>query len=456
MTSQDKSKLTLRDVAGDYVLERTLTDRSAATFAYAIRKFDEWLGRPATLDDLTTAKLNAWVGMLTVQLAPSTAHYYRSRLCTIWNWAFKTGLVAAGPYVRVLRRPKRGESKSAISRSVAPPRQWPFRETTVAAISSTLSATDAVPTPTPEMRLADYYEAIYSRMKLAVRAMGTKRLYRNTLRLFDKWLGRPATLADLNDSTVTAHIGWIVETGRSPRTGNKSRDQLLAIWRYAARKRHVELFPDVEPLQEYKRLPVAWTIGQLAKLIDVARRSGPGGTKRLRQPSLCGVPANIWWTTLLLVLYDCGLRIGATLQLRCEDYDSANRRLFVRAEIQKQRADQVLPVSEETAGAIEICIAATRREQLFPWPHDMSLLYKHFARLLKAAGLPTGRTCKFHRIRKTSATMAELVIGPGGASVHLGHSSPRVTEKYLDRSMLPTANVAAALPRPVLAEGGAA
>ena len=142
----------------------------------------------------------------------------------------------------------------------------------------------------------------------------------------------------------------------------------MAIWRYAARKRHLELFPDVEPLREYTRTPTAWTIQQLAQLIDVARRSGPGGTKRLRQPSLCGVPADVWWTALLLVLYDCGIRIGAAMQLRCGDYDAANHRLFVRAETQKHRADQILPVSMETAEALAKCIAAMDREPLFPWP----------------------------------------------------------------------------------------
>jgi integrase len=438
---------TLRDVASDYMIEHSLTDGSAVTFIYALVSFEKYLGRPATIDDLTTATIAAWIAAASKTLATSTALYYRRRVVTLWYWAAHTGLVSDRPSSLV-------DGKKPLNHR--PPKEYPntarqwLHKPALAPISTTSSPTDAPPTPTPEMRLADYYRIFYSRMKLNGRSIETKRLYHNTLRKFDKFLGRPATLADLNDSTVTAHIGWIAETGRSPRTGNKSRDQLLAIWRYAARKRHLELWPDVEPLREYTRTPTAWTIQQLAKIIDVARLFGPGGMKRLRQPSLCGIPADVWWVTLFLVLYDTGIRIGAAMQLRCDDYQAEQRRLFVRAETQKHRADQVLPVSEETAEALAKCIAAAEREQLFPWPHNKSLIYFHFNRLLKAAGLPAGRRDKFHKIRRTSATAAELALGPGAASIHLGHSSPKVTERYLDRSMLPTANVAAALPRPVL------
>jgi len=304
----------------------------------------------------------------------------------------------------------------------------------------------------PETTLRDFFNRAYCRLKLSGKSINTKRLYDVTLRNFDNYLGRPATLADLNDDTVTAHIGWYIDRGRSPRTGNKARDQLLAVWRFAARKRFVDEWPDVEPLPEYKRTPTAWTPEQFSRLVTIASSPVMVSSGRIKHPhaTIYGVPTTIWWPALLLTIYDTGIRIGAALQLRCSDYSPETKRLHVRAESQKTRADQDFILSEQTAKVVETCIASADRELLFPCAFRYSLYYR-FKCLLRKAGLPHGRLDKFHRIRKTTATMAELHVGPGTAQRLLDHSSPRLTnDHYLDQSMLPTAAIAEKLPRPVL------
>jgi integrase len=274
----------------------------------------------------------------------------------------------------------------------------------------------------PETTLRDFFNRVYCRLKLSGKSANTKRLYDVTLRNFDSYLGRSATLADLNDDTVTVHIGWYTDRGRSPRTGNKARDQLLAIWRFAARKRFVNEWPDVEPLPEYKRTPTAWTPEQFSRLVAVASSSAMVRSGRINYPRapIGGIPTIVWWPALLLTIYDTGIRIGAAMQLRCSDYSAETRRLHVRAETQKTRADQDFILSEQTAKLVEICISATQRELLFPCDFRCSL-YCRFKTLLRKAGLPHGRFDKFHRIRKTTATMAELHVGPGTAQRMLDH-----------------------------------
>ena len=136
----------------------------------------------------------------------------------------------------------------------------------------------------PETTLRDFFNRVYCCLKLSGKSANTKRLYDVTLRNFDSYLGRSATLADLNDDTVTVHIGWYTDRGRSPRTGNKARDQLLAIWRFAARKRFVNEWPDVEPLPEYKRTPTAWTPEQFSRLVAVASSSAMVRSGRINYP----------------------------------------------------------------------------------------------------------------------------------------------------------------------------
>jgi integrase len=309
------------------------------------------------------------------------------------------------------------------------------------------------PIPAIDTPLFTYWRDTYARLKLAGKSDNTKRLYKNTLDCFARCLGRPPLLSDLNDDTVAGFIAWTVDTPatrygkvcgpRSPRTANKHRDQLLAIWRFAARKRHVEEFPDVEPLKEPKRLPRCWSPEQMQAILAAAR--GYGGPNTGHR-SYGGIAPGLWWETLLQTLYFTGLRIGAAMQLRTFDFDAGRRRLFVPAEFQKQNADQSFPLGQEFAAALASFIAAKPRELIFPWPSSIQTLYNQFKTILKRAGLPTGRFDKFHKIRRTSATFAELYAGKGTATHHLGHADARVTERYLDRSMLPEINVADALP----------
>jgi integrase len=297
------------------------------------------------------------------------------------------------------------------------------------------------------MKLIDFYEQTFRRLRLKGRSIATDRQYRVQLRHFDRFLERPATLADLDDDVVSAFLADRADKV-SQETANKARNHLLALWRFAARKRHVDQFPDVESFKERKRIPQAWSHAQLAKLVETAYRGDHLKKERFKLPS-GEIPLNLWWTALILVLYETGIRIGAALKLRTTDIDLENGRLFVRAEIQKQFADQAFTLTPQTT-AILRQFAKVERDLLFPWGLCPSTFYHHWRKLLLAAGLPTGRHCGPHRIRRTTATMAELHIGRGTATGILGHSSAHVTRAYIDSTKLPDTRVGEQLPRALL------
>jgi len=299
-----------------------------------------------------------------------------------------------------------------------------------------------------ETTLADYYETTFRKMRLNGRSEGTRRQYRINLRHFDKFLERPATLADLDDEIVSAAMGDMIDRGRSPTTANKFRNHLLALWRYAARKGHVGQFPDVQRLKEFKHLPTAWTAEQIATLVETAFR-GRWLRKSRAHTSVCEIPSNLWFTGILLWTYDTGCRIGATLQVRVDDVNLDTGRALVRAETQKQHADQVFHLDRSTCAVLRQ-FAHVERALLFPWDRDPGMIYRDFREILKLAELPTTRRDLFHKIRRTAATMSELHVGRGTATALLGHSSANVTRGYVDTSMLPENHTAERLPRPVL------
>lgn len=62
------------------------------------------------------------------------------------------------------------------------------------------------------------------------------------------------------------------------------------------------------------------------------------------------------------------------------------------------------------------------------------IIWRKIGEVLERAGLPTDSKSKFHRIRRTVASYYEAA--GGNATELLGHSSRKITEKYLDRRIV--------------------
>jgi len=276
--------------------------------------------------------------------------------------------------------------------------------------------------PSATMTLEDFFQFVYRPLRLPDASANTLRLYENTLTNVQKYLGRHGRLDDLTDEWVSLFMAWMLDRGRSPVTANSNRRRLVALWNFACRKRLLDEWPTVRKLREPQRTPVAYSLDELAKLL--------GACLKAEGELYPGLPAGPWWYALHLVLWDTGERIACIRGLLWTDVDLAGGWLHARAELRKGgRADRTYKLRRETVEAIER-IRQPERPEIFPFPREDHWLYYHYGKILRAAGLPTSRMDKFHKVRKSVGTHG-LAAGADAATL-LDHTDIRVTKKYLD------------------------
>lgn len=282
------------------------------------------------------------------------------------------------------------------------------------------------------MKLLEFFDRVYCPLRLLNRSQRTKVLFRYSIRLFERTLGRPAELSDLNDLEVARHLERLVEERRSPAGVNKERRQLVALWNLAARKRLVEDFPSVATVREPERLPEAWSLDELWRL-RISCNMEPG--------TIAGIPAGRWWCALHLVLYSTGERVSAVLESRWRDISGAS--IVFPAESRKGKRKPLLAtLSPEAVEALER-IRLPERNLVFPWTMSKTYLYNRYRKILLRAELDDSRRSKFHRLRRSHAT--HLKAAGGDPTQSLGHSSAATTVRYLDPRFLPS-RVAELLP----------
>ncbi len=288
--------------------------------------------------------------------------------------------------------------------------------------------------------MVPFFEQVYVPRHLAASASSTIEFYRRVLRSFRRYLGRPAHLSDLNDAAILGYCRWRLDAGVARGTICGEWQKLLALWRWAARHRFVEEWPDLRcPIKEVHRAPTAWTPAQMSALV-AATSSMPG--------MVSGMVSPLWWRALALVGLDTGLRAKQLLRLLWQDVDLTAPAILASADWSKTGRDEHLGIAPDTAAALGSILLPTRR-LVFPWQCHLVTFYHHWDRLLKLAGLPTGRRNKTQRLRRTCGTWAEIVGGQGAGQRILGHSTPSVTaDHYLDRTQLPESNLPARFPRP--------
>lgn len=270
------------------------------------------------------------------------------------------------------------------------------------------------------MLLQHLFDQMYRPLRLRGRSANTSRLYGCTIRAFGKWLGYPPTVDDLSDLTLSQYLDHRASI-RSPYTAEKERSQLCSLWRFAADRGIVAVRPEVPPAPLPDRVPRAWTLQELGSIYRAAAAT---------RGHVGSVPAGIWYSALVSVLWESAERIGAVLSCRPEDFDGQH--LHVRAEYRKgSKRDRVYRLSNRTAGLLRQARGTSR---LLEWTKSPTLLWKHYADIVARAGLGRGRHLSFHALRRSAASH---YASRGGDPVQLlDHSSPRITHRwYLDRRL---------------------
>ncbi len=119
----------------------------------------------------------------------------------------------------------------------------------------------------------------------------TEHMYAAAVSRLTRYLERPATLADLDDLTISR---WLrsMRDELAPMTIVGYAKNIRAFWNWAAKRRKVDCFPTFADPPIPRHIPRAWSVEQLIMLLKACGQM---------KGTISGVPAPLWWVCLLLV-----------------------------------------------------------------------------------------------------------------------------------------------------------
>lgn len=277
----------------------------------------------------------------------------------------------------------------------------------------------------------------YARRKLIGKTERTELKFRRTIRLLGEVVGHLPTTADLTDDNVAAVMSRKAREGSSPATVNDARAKLVALWTFAARRRLVDTFPDIDRINEPSAAPVAWSADQLGRVFAACDSvSAP----------MCGVPGAIWWRAMVSVLWDTGERVGAILRTPREALTGDSLRVSAETRKAKTR-DKVYTLHADTVGLLDLVRRHSGSPGLLPIDCCYDTVLNRYRRMLKRAGLPHDRKHLFHCIRRSVASHA--AAAGADATAILDHADPSITRRYyLDPRIVPHPQAVDVLFRP--------
>lgn len=258
-------------------------------------------------------------------------------------------------------------------------------------------------------------------------------------------IAKPKLLKSIDTATIDQFIGKRLKeaTGKTVRDGQqrmvspatvnrelryvKSALRLAVDWGFSER---VPRFRFLKPLQKLPTFVPPEHFSAMFKACDVA-------TMPHDLPNVS--PAD-WWRGLLLLLYMTGWRIGQTMKLRLEDIDFEEGTALNRANTNKGKRDQLIPLHPLVMQYLKP-LAATFNPLVFPWNYNRRTLWTEFAHIQKAARLANkspmpkagkdGRWYGFHDLRRGFATVNALSMDLFELQALMQHQTLATTQGYV-------------------------
>lgn len=305
-------------------------------------------------------------------------------------------------------------------------------------IGGLLGSIEATVKPLGDQLVWYVCRTLYFPSRFRIRSDLTRRQYLFAVRELEEMLGRSPIVDDLTDDTLSDLARYMEQQKLAAKTINERVGRLKTLMNWLWRKGYIRCGPTVERIPEPIRVPRAWSKEQLAALFAAARQmEGRVG------PYL----ASHWWTAFLATAWWTGERTTALLRLRWDWLEGDV--LYVPGEVRKGgRKDACYRLPQE---CVALLVGLSGKDLIFPWPSRegpgqrkpagsegcVGTFYGHYDRLLRLAGLPTGRYNKVQRVRRSHATWKEILSGPGSATRSLMHDDPSTAMRfYLDRGLI--------------------
>ena len=280
------------------------------------------------------------------------------------------------------------------------------------------------------MPLRDLFERYVTLRNLDAK---TASLYGMLADRVEQFLGRQATIADLDDLVISRYLRWRADTpgwrGKLPKAATVAKDKnmLAAAWTLAAKKKWLTEFPELPRIKIPKRLPTgrAYTQDDVAKLVIRARR---------RCGKTGGLPSAWWWSTLIYAAYCTGERFTALTSIRWAQVDLERCKVVYLGETRK---GQTRDIERDITPDLAKALSAQRREPddlVWPWDRKSRSQWTSLRLLCRLAGV---RYRGFHGFRRTAASYAALTGGRAAATKLLDHADPKMQEVYVDPAICP-------------------
>ncbi len=288
--------------------------------------------------------------------------------------------------------------------------------------------------------LLDLFLTEYMPQRIPGCADSTRRGYEITLRLYSRWLGKPARLRHLTSSLVARFQEdrlRVDKVAKATVCRDVSCLKALATWAFNESRLHRPLsllrLPSVVPT------PRALSETEVSMVWQVLGRAQPVviscSPKKTVEP-------RTFWEPLILVLHDTGERFGAVFDLTMADLsiDGPDPWVNFPAESRKGgRKSSRMPIHEDTSAAIKKLLATYKKKtyssRLFRWALCKSSIWARLGDIMQMSGVDGGRRreLSFHVFRKTTATAIAMNSDLYEAQDALGHSSSETTKKhYID------------------------
>ena len=276
--------------------------------------------------------------------------------------------------------------------------------------------------------------------------LGNKGRDRNTISIYERvvryWT---EIVGNIDLAVITEEHIWKFKKGLAGKSGKKPGTHMVSntIRKYirqlapmldmagpkdSKNKRGLGILADVPelnpPAEVYRDAEDTLTRDEIKRWIEAA--------KSRRASDISGVDSSVWWESLLLFLYNTGIRIGAVVQMRW-DWIDYERRIIKQEKLPGVKSTYIAVLNREAMEMLDrmkkISPYIGNDDRVFGWDMHPRTLYDHANKQQALAGIPKDRRFKFHAIRKyfgSELAKENLAV----ATKALGHSNPTVTARY--------------------------
>jgi integrase len=283
---------------------------------------------------------------------------------------------------------------------------------------------------TDNRRTWEQFRAEYKEKVLEGMGIGNRLETLNALNHFER-LVKPNLMRSIDSTTIMDFVAKRrSQRGRkktsivSPATINKELRELRAALKKARTKKYMTEAPAFDFLKQPRKLAIYVPPDHFAKLY--------GACDAARWPEQRPFSPADFWRGLLIMAYMTGWRIGALMALRWEDVDLDAGRAKSRAEDNKGKRDDFIPLHA-------IVVEHLRKLKnfhlhVFAWDHERRDLFQELHRIEDAAGVkPDGEKERygFNDFRRAFATMNADRLTPDALQALMQQKDYQTTQRYI-------------------------